>query len=342
MNSHFPPAKLFGVALEASDDPWTLQLKLAAAQAAPKDLVGMPADPFDAVAPELARLDPAIEVIGKFPIPSWLSPRPELSDCHLVTKEDMEKFVANGGMLELSRQLKSFVQKNVFPGLPIMLGVDHSATGGVVSALSEELGPQNLTIVVLDQHFDGLPVSLRMEQVLNGDEYCCGNFWKHLIDDGVVLPQNLLFLGVADYPQGEAMPGWERFHDNYKKLEAQGCNFFPLQDFEGQYLENLQEFIQNKITTSNVYVSLDLDVGAYRCVNAARYMDRIGIEGEAIMDVARTISNYSRAGMFRLAGLDVMELNVHYVGLETGDGGKDYTISIAADFIRELLKMSRE
>lgn len=103
------------------------------------------------------------------------------------------------------------------------------------------------------------------------------------------------------------------------------------------YLENLQEFIHNKIRTPNVYVSLDLDVGAYRCVNAARYMDRIGIEGEAIMDVARSISNYSRAGFFRLAGLDVMELNVHFLGLETGEGTKDCTASIAIDFIRELL-----
>ena len=55
-----------------------------------------------------------------------------------------------------------------FPVMPVMLGVDHSATGGVVSALSEKLGPENMSVVVLDQHFDGFPVSLRLEPQING------------------------------------------------------------------------------------------------------------------------------------------------------------------------------
>jgi arginase family enzyme len=173
------------------------------------------------------------------------------------------------------------------------------------------------------------------------DEYCCGNFWKHLIDAGVVLPRNLLFLGVADYPGVKATPGWERFRKNYLDLEARGCNFFPLTEFQGRYLKRLQGFIQHKVTAPNVYVSLDLDVGAYRCVHAARYMDRMGVEREAIMDVARTIGNSSRSGKFRLAGFDVMECNVHFLGLETGDGTKDDTISTALDFIGELLLCRR-
>ena len=357
---HFHWTKVFGVGLDASDDPWTLQLKLASIHARETGVNGLYADPYEAIAPELVRLNQQVEPIGKFPIPSWLSPRPRPSDGHLVTKENMEGYVAGGGMLELSRQLKGFVQKNVFPGQPIMLGVDHSATGGVVSALSDKLGPENLSVLVLDQHFDGLPLSIRMEaqmmanlgcptsgagplpDVKDGNEYCCGNFWKHLIDSGIILPGNLLFVGVADYPGEQVIPGWERFRKNYLDLEAWGCNFFPLKEFKGHYVNRLKRFIEDKIAAPNVYVSLDLDVGAYRCIHAARYMDSVGIERKALMDVARIIADRCRSGKFRLAGMDVMEFNIHFLGLEIGPGTKDDTISVALDFINEMLSGQRE
>ena len=98
------------------------------------------------------------------------------------------------------------------------------------------------------------------------------------MDAGIVLPENLLFLGVADYPLGEPMPGWERFRESYLGFETKGCRFFPLQAFEGEYVRLLREFLSENIKTTNVYVSLDLDVGAQRCVHAARYMDWPGME----------------------------------------------------------------
>jgi arginase family enzyme len=353
---YFHRGKVFGVALDASDDPWTLELKLAAMCAGQNGAGDLLADPYGAIAPQLVRDNQHLEAIGRFPLPSWLTPRPLPSDGHLVTKKQMEAYVTNEGLLEMSKQLKTFVQKRVFPGRPIMLGVDHSATGGVIAALSEELGPENLSVVVLDQHFDGLPLSLRMgpelaarlahtggtsaplPDMLDGNEYCCGNFWKHLMDGGVVLPHNLLFLGVADYPEGDPVHGWERFRENYLAFEARGCNYFPLRRFEGRYLNGLKRFIEGRIRTPNVYVSLDLDVGAYCSVHAARYMDRTGIEREALLNVARVIADYGRSGKFRLVGLDVMEFNVHFLGIETGEDTKDETIPVALAFIEELLQ----
>jgi arginase family enzyme len=266
----------------------------------------------------------------------------------------MEAFVRGGGLLRLSTQLKSFVQEKVFPAAPVMLGVDHSATGGVVSALSEELGPENLGIVVIDQHFDCLPISLRVGTgslvglslpgetgVLHGagndDEYCCGDFWKYLIDSGVVLPENLMFIGVADYPEKEASPGWETYRENYLRFEKLGCSFFPLREFEGRYAEKLQTFVKENVATPHVYVSLDLDVGSYRCVHAARYMDREGIDRSALMGIARIVGESARAGKFRLAGVDIMEFNVHFLELETPGGTKDETLGVARDFLAELL-----
>jgi arginase family enzyme len=236
-----------------------------------------------------------------------------------------------------------------------MIGIDHSATGGVVSALSAMLGPEKLTVLVLDRHFDALPLSVRMEPILgmasahpqgarelflgmSGEEtYCCGNFWAHLIDKGIVKPEHLLFVGVADYPPEKAAPEWERFRDRYLDFEERGCSFFPLREFEGPYSRRFASFLSQKIRTPYVYVSLDLDVGAYRCVHAARYMDGAGIEGKALLQIAHLIAKGCRSGRFKLAGLDVMEFNMHLLGITTEDGVEDTTVPVARDFIETLV-----
>jgi arginase family enzyme len=344
----FQNAKVFGVGLDASDDPWTLQLKLAAIDAREKGMDGLCSDPYDAVLPELKKGRIPVESVGKLPLPSWLTPRPQTTDRHLVTKENMEAYVSAGGMLEVSGQIKRFVKEKVFPGQPIMLGVDHSATGGVVSALSEEIGAENLNVLVLDQHFDGLPLALRLEprlveqlnydpSVLEDDAYCCGNFWGHLINNGVVLPENLLFVGVADYPGEKVSPEWERFRKSYHELEARGCHFFPLQSFKGTYVENLKRFIEDNISSTKLYVSLDLDVGAYRAVHAARYMDRTGMDRETLMEVVHIIAGLCRAGRLELAGMDLMEFNMHFLGIEIEPGKKDDTLGVAVEIVKALI-----
>lgn len=351
---------IFGMALDVSDDPWTLELKLASAGAEELGVNGLFADPYEAVMSELPVCQNFIEPIGRFFVPTWLRPRPRTSDSHLLNKKNMQMYIDDGKLSELVGQLKTFVQKNVFPRKPIMIGVDHSATGAVVTALSEKLGSRDLGVVVLDQHFDGLPLSHRMEpdflkqmglsredtgltsSVRVGEKYCCGNFWKHLLDDGIVLPENLLFIGVADYPAKDPAPGWERFRESYLAFESLGCGFFPLEEFKAPYNEKLKTFIEDRLRVPNVYVSLDLDVGAYRCVLAARYMDRAGIDKEALMEVARVISDCRKSGRFELAGLDVMEFNTHFLGIKTEGGDKDMTVSVAVSFIKELLQCEQE
>ena len=260
----------------------------------------------------------------------------------------METYVSGGGMLEVSEQVKRFVKGNVFPGQPIMLGVDHSATGGVVSALSEEMGAENLSVLVLDQHFDGLPLALRLEprvveqlnydpSVLEDNAYSCGNFWRHLIDAGTVKPENLIFVGVADYPGEEVSPEWQLFRESYLDLEARGCHFFPLKAFHGAYVERLRRFITDNLSAPNLYVSLDLDVGAYRAVHAARYMDRMGMDKDTLMDVAHIIAGLCRTGKLRLCGMDMMEFNMHFLGIEIEPGKKDDTLSVALEFLKALL-----
>jgi arginase family enzyme len=366
------PKKVFGVALDVADDPWSFQLKRASMMADRKDRDDLSADPYDLVEKMILGW-PGFEFGGKFSIPSWQRPRPHPSDAHLITVENLQQFVANGRLLETMKRLQDFVKRSIFPALPVMIGVDHSATGGVVSALAKRYSPEMFSIIVLDRHFDAIPLSLRMDGLFRNtpvahhpsyslwsggepnshrksgnpqlqninelDQYCCGNFWAYLVNAGIVLPEHLSFFGVADYPSPKLDPKWERFRECYLGFEQRGCSFFPLLDFNGPYLDSLTQFIHDRITTPYVYVSLDLDVGAYRCVNAARYMDGPGITRENLLDIARIIAEGSRNGNFTLVGFDIMEFNIHFLGIETADGEKDLTLPLVHEFIKTLTQM---
>ena len=84
-----------------------------------------------------------------------------------------------------------------------------------------------------------------------------------------------------------------------------------------------------------MYVSLDLDVGAYHCINAARYMDGPGITGQNLLDIATFIADGCRSGNLLLVGFDVMALNMHFLGMKT-ERIEDSTPSLVQGFIKTL------
>jgi arginase family enzyme len=348
---------MFGVALDVSDDPWNLELRHAALRASRRGQK-LDAGPYESMVRELGFRAGLIELMGSVRLPSWVTPRPKPGDEALLTQASMQAFLDGGGALAVAQQVHEFVSRQVLPLRPIMIGVDHSASGGVVSALSEALGPDQLTVVVLDYHFDGLPAAVRMlpslaeqlseaplpEQRLRGShvtEYCCGSFWAHLLRSQILRPERLLMIGVGDYPGPAPGPQWECFRRSYLDFEKQGCGFFPLAAFAGNYHEPLTRFLRTSITTPYVYVSLDLDVASGHCVHAARYMDGLGISQEQLLEVARLVRDQSEAGAYEIAGLDVMEFNMHLLGEETSTGAKDTTLATAWAFIDGLLPVSR-
>ncbi len=348
------------MALDPADDPWSLQFKHAWMVADPKELDWLAAcpAPYDAVTGSMGSLlkEQNIKPIGKFPVPSWLWPKPEQSDLPLVNKNNIGDFFDNGSLLQTIKQLQRYVTENILPETPVMIGIDHSATAGVISALTEIYSAEKLSVVVLDQHFDAIPLSVRLTEVSQGgqdflpsnpygiqsvpvgfsDQFCCGNFWSYLIDNGKVRPENLLFIGVADYPNDKPDSKNDKFRERYLSFEERGCSFFPRWRFEGQYLDALTRLIRERINTPYLYVSLDLDVGAYNSTYAARYMDRQGISKQNLLDIAVTIAGECRRGKFSLVGIDIMEFNMHFLGIETPSGIKDETLTLVGDFIRAL------
>ena len=93
----------------------------------------------------------------------------------------------------------------------------------------------------------------------------------------------------------------------------------------------------NQIKTDNIYVSFDADVGAYKSIFAARFLDRIGLEEKTISEIARQIGSRVKAGQFELVGFDVMEIDTHLLGLELPEGRRDTTCAVCNGFIRNLL-----
>lgn len=346
--------KLFGVALDASDDPMSLQLKWASMMAGGGQGRHFHVDPYEAVSAEMAAF-PGVEALGKFPVPTWLGPRPDPADLPSMTLENIRRFYDDQGFRTMSDQIQAFVESEIFPDLPAMIGIDHSATGGVVSALSGRYGPENLSVIVLDRHFDGLVPSVRMAasraaagdpssmpfSQMGADEYCCGSFWSYLLDSGVLLPENLAFIGVADYPRDGMGEGWDSYRRAYLEFEERGCRYFPLWQFEEPYRDRLDAFVDDGVKTSQLYVSFDIDVGSLNSVHAARYMDGPGLSRENITDVASAISRRIEAGATSLAGFDIVEFNMHFLGIETDDGLKDSTLDTVAAFVGMLLGVDR-
>jgi len=354
------PKKLFGMALDPVDDPWSLQLKHAWMEAdiAKLDWLAACPDPYSAVTETFPDFltEHCIQPFGRFSIPSWLWPKPKKTDRPLVNARSMADFFDSGRLLIMAKELQGFVTDRILPATPIMVGIDHSATAGVVSALAERYSPEMLSVIVLDQHLDAIPLSLRLArgsrtnpELTPGlpfsipntpvgfcDQFCCGNFWSYLIDEGTVLPGNLLFIGLSDYPDPEADSEVDDFQRYYLSFEERGCGFFTRRQFEGQYLNDLTRFCHEKITTPYVYVSLDLDIGSYNSVYAARYMDRQGISKQNLLDVASIISRECHQRRLKIAGLDIMEFNMHFLGIETPGGIKDDTLALVGEFLKIL------
>jgi len=354
------PKKLFGVALDPVDDPLSLQLKHAwmTADTSKLDWLSACPDPYGAVTESMAGIleERNIRPIGRFPVPSWLWPKPKQTDLPLVTAKNLGDFYDSGDLLKIVKQLQGFITESVLPETPIMIGIDHSATAGVISALAERYSPEMLSVVVLDQHFDAIPLSVRLAGAsqnnsdfvpgtpfapLNtpvgfSDQFCCGNFWAYLIENRIILPENLLFIGVADYPNQETVFQRDSFQKLYLSFEEHGCSFFPRWQFDEQYSDTLPRFFREKITTPYVYISLDLDVGSYNSTYATRYMDRQGISKQNLLDVANIIASECCQGRFKIAGLDIMEFNMHFLGIETPSGIKDSTLTLVGEFIKAL------
>lgn len=356
---------LFGVALDPTDDELKLEFKhILGRKLASGGLCFR--NPYEALAGSLQDLiyRGLCEKSGEIEVPSWLTPAPDPSDLPLVTAENNLRFLDGGGCLDYAERVKAFIDERPVGGIPAMIAVDHSMTGGALRALAERHGPSNITVLVLDSHFDGLRLAERMGLFLCGqgkpqggsgrpagdlpsaawtesgairEAYNCATWLRHVLDTGVVRAESLIVFGVSDYPT-EAMRQDARLRgyvESYLGFERRGVAFVTREEIRDRGVRDALEPLLRDRSTDFLYVSLDADVGSLKAVHAARFMNAVGLSSEELHRLARVLEGALRER--RLIGLDVSGIETFLLGREFPNGVKDRTRERLSDFVRVLL-----
>ena len=158
--------KVFGAALDPSDSEMKLAIKHAHLSRLSQKLEPKTKylDPYEAFITESEVLKhPRFEKVGRLPVESWLTPKPQLEDSFFMNPLDFRVFLDTGGCKEYAEALEKFITEKIMPDIPLMIGADHSLTGGVLHALSKKYRPEDVTILVFDGHFDAIPTDVRLE-----------------------------------------------------------------------------------------------------------------------------------------------------------------------------------
>lgn len=312
-----------------------------------------------------------LRLLGQVSIPTWLRPKPEVHDAHNITLDSLIRFMKSGGCLHIANEVREFVINNVFPMTPGMIGVDHSSTYGAISAFREH-GEQDLALVVIDSHFDAVPMALRYGLIEYAKETNCPvippdlfseslyptfswneigewselnpeNFLLKILEQGLIKPENLIVVGLTDYPS-EALfasdnPRVRDYVDFFTSLQRQGACFIPKSTLVTHGKRALAEALQ-KLHGRQIYVSLDVDTGSLSSVYACRFFNTMGLSFDQIRGVFQALFGCFSDGI-TLAGFDVMEVDVHKLGAEIDSLHVDQTskvVSLFLELVGEAIK----
>jgi len=353
-----PVLKVFGAALDALPDRRKIAIKhaymaAAAAQRLPPD---DPLDPYDALVPLLRRspLGPRLQLLGKLPVPAAYVPKPPATHAASVSLDSYRDFFAGTGCADMADTVRDHVATHVLPDAPgVMLGVDHALTGGYLHALAEAAGADDLAVLVLDGHVDaiGADARARMHAAVTGEaldadslqeSFSCQSFLRHLLANGTIPPRQLIIAGIYTEPGPELVSRYGDaavdFVREYESLRASGVTVLTrdqLRDDPGRLSTALAALPGS---ASRLYVSLDLDVCASERVPAVRFHDSIGITPEQLLDLADRVADFVAERAIALAGVDVMEIDVHLVDVEPVNRAANETLATAVAFLERLLR----
>lgn len=330
---------VFGASLDALDLPDKLALKQAYVRSIKnRPDRGLARDPYDAVKASLEGQPFAtsnVEWRGKVDVESWLSPRPSVTDERFLTKDCFTDFLDGNGCLTYRGRVKSFLEKHVHPSKPMMIGVDHSQTGGVLHYLTKYYKDPN--VLIFDSHTDIVDFYTKRSWFTSSfcktpstspNIYECGSFVDYVLSENVMRPDRIWILGTQDLP--ERMKTGEK-NSYVRKMEGWVKR--------GVHLISKWDLIRDgipKAIEGPTYISIDMDVGSYSSVFACRFMDRVGLEYEQIMDIIHSLSTRIQERKILLLGMDMMEIDVHFLGAEIS-GRRDCTLKIIRNIFKELI-----
>jgi arginase family enzyme len=349
---HNKPVVLFGCSLDPDEREQSIQRKLRYASSG----VGRNeySDPYDVISKLIGLTGCAatfFKGIGKIDVETWLTPFPLPSDLRFMTVENFVKFIDSGGCYEYVTRVHSFTKEAILPNIPFLIGVDHSLTGGVLKALSENYGREKILAIFIDSHFDGISLPVRLDLIqydiennartifCKNDPYIydrkdCYNtesFIKFLIKEQIILPENTICAGIVDYPSRNAFrlrdPRVRAYVQEFRIQEERGLTFVKKEDIRKD--ASVLERILRSRDIEYVYISIDTDIGANSVTEGVRFADGyMGMRIDEIRKMARDIARFALT-KGALIGLDVMEIDM--------SSADESTYALALTILKELL-----
>lgn len=272
--------------------------------------------------------------------------------------------MVGGKWTTATEAVASFVRTISRTYVPFMVGIDHSATLGAVCGLLRSLSG-DIVLTIFDAHLDLLPDVVRMQVCQWGAEngymllppemglvspalpICtevyhssvnAQNFLLHIIEQGLVLPQNILLIGVSEmFPSRKTAymdPRLRQYHDFVASFQKQGVTIITKKDIKDRRLRGKLTKALHKVTARHVYVSLDVDVGSLKSVFCSRFLTAVGLSYRELSHAIRTTLSYFRTRGVYLAGADIMEIDIFKLPFVSA---KDRTNDIIDTYITELI-----
>lgn len=327
--------RVFGNAFDPANSPERLNLKRAYLSYIQNNNItsSMILDPYDMVKADFdSHSSCQYTWAGKVPLESWLTPRPQTGDLPLLNPAQCALFLKQNKCWDYALRTAEFVEQQIFPDFPIMIGVDHSVTLGPLLALSKIY--DNINIVILDAHFDVMKFSKSAfddsgQQLL----FChCGNFLSYVLEKEIISPENLCVLGI-----GEAIA---TANNSRNVDEISGRNAAEARRWinEGVHLWSKEEVESKELNlnlTGPTYISIDMDIGSLSSVYSARYMTCYGLSVERFISLLSNIALTIKGAGVPLLGLDVMETDIHLLEAVKETSYQDHTL----DIIREIFRL---
>lgn len=316
--------KVFGVPFDPVNSPERLNLKTAYISrfAYAPYVFERFRDSYDVIRTNLSVASQILDDkvwLGKMPVDSWLTPRPQLKDLPKLRISECTSFLATNGCWDYALKVADFVSERVFPCKAVMIGVDHSLTGGLLLALAKKYGDVN--VIVLDAHFDVMKLNtLAYEHLQEPAFYHCGNFLAHMLENKIIRPDNLWVLGVqeAALAQNEA-----------QKWIGRGVHVLCKEDI----ISEAMSIDLNGPT----YVSIDMDVGSLSSVFSARFMNCYGLSFEEFLRLLSRVAMSIKEANVPFVGLDIMEIDIHFLEANEGMSFHDCTKSIVREIFNYFL-----
>jgi len=282
----------------------------------------------------------------------WLTPTPPKALQFMTTVENYVSFIDSNGCLEYANKVRDVIAAES-GYIPLLVGVDHSLTGGAVEALAKEHGGENMRLIVFDSHFDFISPTIRCGLIQydletnpdthfspsdpyifgRPDSYNADSFLQYTLKH--VPPENILVVGVSDYPPRSALEiddeRVKRYLDYYKGIESDGVKVIKKDD-----IKSSREGVFATLSSSDkpfTYVSIDVDVCSNTSLKGARFLDYHGVDHRDLYGLMVAISKSIKRS--KLVGIDFMEFDVFSAGA-LFSGKRDRTYDIMTEAFRRL------